>query len=94
MRVQVAFPSVLCSRRGAAPAHAHLSHSAFLPVPKDEDNSFLPAPSLLLVDLRPFGAAAIGTAHTHEFCLPQELQQYTRRVCGIRCALFTGLAGV
>ena len=29
MHVQVAFPSVLCSRRGVAPAHAHLSHSAF-----------------------------------------------------------------
>ena len=33
-----------------------------------------------------------GTAYTR-VSLPQELQQYTRRVCGTRCAHFTGLAG-
>ena len=79
------------------PAHAHLSHSEFLPVPKDQDNLFVSTSSLLLGDLRPCGAARIkASRHSSRtrVCLPQELQQYTRRVCGTRCALFTGLPGV
>ena len=61
MHVKVAFPSVLCSRRGVAPAHAHLSHSAsllcifplfFLRFPRDQGNLYLPT-SFLFWDLRP-----------------------------------------
>ena len=79
MHVQVAFPSVLCSRRGVAPAHAHLSHSFplcisplhFLRFPRDQDNLYLSSNIFfpLLGSETPLVQTAskqAGTAHTHE----------------------------